>query len=65
MPDSTTTSSPTANAGHVGADAAGLTNLANRCPADQPGYDPLDLTKWPDATVPGGGERANHYPRLS
>lgn len=62
--DTTTTSSPTANAGHVGADAAGLTNPANLAPADQPGYDPKDGTKWP-STVPGAAARANGYPRLS
>lgn len=64
MTDTTTTSSPTANAGHVGADAAGLTNAANKAPADQSGYDPKDLTKWP-VTVPGAAARANNYPRLS
>jgi hypothetical protein len=60
--DTTTTSSPTARAGHVGADAAGLTNPANKAPADQPGYDPKD-SKW--ASVPGAAARANNYPRLS
>jgi len=60
--DTTTTSSPTANAGHVGADAAGLTNAANKAPADQAGYDPKD-SKW--ASVPGAAARGNNYPRLS
>lgn len=62
--DTTTTASPTANAGHVGADPDGLTNPANKAPADQPGYDPTDDTKWP-STVPGAAARANGYPRLS
>jgi hypothetical protein len=60
--DTTTTANPTANAGHVGADAAGLTNAANLAPADQVGYDPTDAM-W--ATVPGAAARANNYPRLS
>lgn len=60
--DTTSTASPTANAGHVGADAAGLTNVANLSPADQPGYDPKDA-KW--AAIPGAAARANNYPRLS
>lgn len=60
MADTTSTSSPTANAGHKGADAAGLTNVANLAPADQPGYDPKD-NKW--AAVPGAPARANGYPR--
>jgi len=60
--DTTTTSNPTANAGQLGADAAGLTNPANLAPADQPGYDPDDA-KW--SSVPGAAARANHYPRLS
>jgi hypothetical protein len=62
MADTTTTANPTARAGHVGADAAGLTNPANKAPADQPGYDPKDA-KW--ANVPGAAARANNYPRNS
>ena len=60
MADTTSTSSPTARAGHKGADAAGLTNVANLAPADQPGYDPKDA-KW--ATAPGAAARANGYPQ--
>lgn len=60
MADTTTTASPTARAGHVGADEAGLTNEANKAPADQKGYDPKDA-KW--ASVPGAAARANGYPR--
>jgi hypothetical protein len=60
--DTTTTANPTARAGHISADVAGLTNPANLCPADQPGYDPL-ASKW--ATLPGVAARANGYPRAS
>jgi len=60
MADTTTTEDPDANAGHKGADVAGLTNPANLAPADQPGYDPKDAM-W--ATVPGAPARANGYPR--
>ena len=61
MTDSTSTSSPDANAGHVGA-TTDLTKQSNKAPADQTGYDALDA-KW--ATVPGVAARANHYPRNS
>lgn len=60
MADTTTTANPTARAGHKGADAAGLTNPANKAPADQPGYDPKD-SDW--ANKPGVAARANGYPR--
>jgi len=63
MADTTTTANPTARAGHKGADAAGLTNPANKAPADQAGYDPADDAKW--ATLPGAAARANGYPRSS
>lgn len=62
MADNTTTANPTANAGHKGADAAGLTNTSNVAPADQPGYDPK-AAKW--STVPGAAARGNGYPRSS
>lgn len=62
MADTTTTANPTARAGHIGADSAGLTNAANKAPADQGGYDPTDA-KWD--TLPGAAARANNYPRLS
>lgn len=62
MADATTTANPTPNAGKVGADPAGLTNPANKAPADQVGYDPSDA-KWDG--FPGAGARANGYPRLS
>jgi len=62
MADTTTTANPTARAGHKGADAAGLTNPANRAPADQAGYDSKDA-KWDD--VPGAAARANGYPQAT
>lgn len=62
MADTTTTANPTARAGHIGADAAGLTNPANKAPADQGGYDPTDAD-WAD--LPGAAARANGYPRSS
>lgn len=62
MADTTTTANPTARAGHISADVAGLTNASNLCPADQGGFDPKDA-KW--ATLPGAPARANGYPRAS
>jgi hypothetical protein len=60
--DTTTTANPTPNAGQVGALPAGLTNPANKAPAEQAGYDPKDV-KW--ANQPGAAARANDYPRRS
>lgn len=61
MADTTTTLNPTPRAGQIDGDPAGYTNQANLAPADQSGYDPLDV-KW--ASEPGAAARANGYPRI-
>lgn len=60
MSDSTTTASPDTNAGHRGHNIAEFANPADKCPADQPGYDPKDA-KW--ASLPGAAARANGWPQ--
>lgn len=63
MADTTTTTGKDAYAGHKGnATPAVLNNQANRAPADQVGFDPLD-DKW--STFPGAAARQGGHPRAS
>ena len=61
MTDSTTTASPTTNAGHKGGDTpAAFANQSNKAPADQAGFDARDA-KW--ASLPGAAARVNGWPQ--
>lgn len=60
MTDTTTTGSPTTNAGHRGDPTGAFANQSNKAPADQAGYDPKDA-KW--ETQPGAAARANGWPQ--